>query len=533
MKSESVEEPEEISMIQRPRRTSSVKSIPDVEIPMVPQRPVRKSSVKSFKSQHSIEESHIPEPAETVPNIPERPERAVSKEVEFPHHDEPTEESETEYTPAKIAPPIEQIPTSTHQHPAIPARPTNDDQPTEIHILPERPKNHETPESVTADDAPSTSIPAIPARPEKHHVVESIPSIPPRPQTSPASEQQTLGLAALPVIPARPSKPTKHTDLPTVAMDSTPEIIATEGGLFESIEEPISSYRKHVDAETLLTQIPDTTPVPTETIPLEPQTEIAHKLKIKSPPPIIPARPTHKLARQFEPVVKEKPAPPPRPMKGAASSRFAGLRAQFAKDLNEKLAKPPIAPKKVEEEEVHSLEPEVVETGMEGGMEKTMGTVVDVRKGRARGPQRRPPTVKPIVPTGWGISSIATVFEQKEGILMSRENMEESSQPKEIIRTGSGVTEDEVKSKVTGGDIAKEEAEHQVDPLKTAAPAFIPEEEPAIELAEPETIDPVDPIPLSHELPGKHLDPSPNQETETLQNPEPVEIEEYDPFKVV
>jgi hypothetical protein len=124
----------------------------------------------------------------------------------------------------------------------------------------------------------------------------------------------------------------------------------------------------------------------------------------------------HKLAKQFEsvpPPVKEKPIPPPRPVKPLGSSKFAGLRAQFAQSLNEKLAKPAPALPTKKEEEVHSMEPEtqveVEKVTEKAGEEKKVG---DVRKGRARGPQRRPPTVKPIIPTGWGISTIATVFEQ-------------------------------------------------------------------------------------------------------------------------
>jgi hypothetical protein len=52
---------------------------------------------------------------------------------------------------------------------------------------------------------------------------------------------------------------------------------------------------------------------------------------------------------------------------------------------------------------------------------------------------------------------------------------------------------------------------------------------------EPETVDHIATIPLFPVLPRKYPDdPSPlNQETETLQNPETAEIEEYDPFKVV
>ena len=70
-------------------------------------------------------------------------------------------------------------------------------------------------------------------------------------------------------------------------------------------------------------------------------------------------------------------------------------------------------PKKGEEEEVHSVVEEKKEVVKEGEKkDDVLEKIGDVRKGRARGPQRRPPTVKPIIPAGWGISVISTVFQQ-------------------------------------------------------------------------------------------------------------------------
>jgi hypothetical protein len=507
---------------------SGVANIPEGESPVIPQRPVRKSSVKSFKSQHSIEEEleRVPSISETQPTIPKRIEHVSTDAKAAPTYDEPMEveheteqtnknepETEDTYSPAinesekETAPPIEEIPNSPHQHPVIHARPNRDEQ--SVPAIPERPRKQE-PRDIPVLDPVSKSIPVIPTRPSRddqsistlpEHLQKqdeeprdasapdetakmTIPTpsekiIPPRP-TKKDPEQRSAGFAGLtstPVIPARPSKPV--TEFPTVAMDATPEIIQTEGGLFESVEEPIYSHRKPIEAETVFD-----TPIPTEAkdASSEIQTEVVNK-PTKSTRPPIPARPAHKLARQFEqPIIKEKPIPPPRPIKGAASSRFAGLRAQFAKDLNEKLTKPPpLPPKKEEEEEIHSMETdnakgvatEDIALVTEGNLK-----VADVRKGRARGPQRRPPTVKPIVPTGWGISTIATVFEQKDVPVQDKSEVQTQTaeEPSEVKDVTEGKADHAIVAKQT--ELIEEEAMPEVGGSKH------PEEAPEVQLPE-------------------------------------------------
>jgi len=124
---------------------------------------------------------------------------------------------------------------------------------------------------------------------------------------------------------------------------------------------------------------------------------------------------------------------------GGVGSRFAGLRAQFAKDLNERLAKPPPPPP--QKEVVHSMECEDSTTKEVEDAASTEGTVKmeavgDMRKGRARGPQRRPPTVKPIIPDGWGISTISRIFEQRRG---KGEREVETQTGEKVIESGGGV----------------------------------------------------------------------------------------------
>lgn len=98
---------------------------------------------------------------------------------------------------------------------------------------------------------------------------------------------------------------------------------------------------------------------------------------------------------------KPKPPVPSRPVGG----KIAALQGGFMSDLNKRLQLGPQAPKK---EETPSEEPEV---------EQEKAPLVDVRKGRARGPARRAPAKSPAPPAAvekskiWGLSTPSTWFE--------------------------------------------------------------------------------------------------------------------------
>lgn len=101
------------------------------------------------------------------------------------------------------------------------------------------------------------------------------------------------------------------------------------------------------------------------------------------PKPQVPARPAKAgpTSGGLEPAEaaaapKAKPAVPARPM----GSKIAALQAGFMNDLNQRLRLGPQAPKK--EEPAAEEEP---------AEEKEKAPLVDARKGRARGPQRRAP----------------------------------------------------------------------------------------------------------------------------------------------
>ncbi|KAI0129469.1 altered inheritance of mitochondria protein 21 [Xylariales sp. AK1849] len=99
------------------------------------------------------------------------------------------------------------------------------------------------------------------------------------------------------------------------------------------------------------------------------------------PKPQVPARPSKPASESKgpEPAPKQKPAVPARPVGG----KIAALQAGFMSDLNKRLQIGPQAPKKEEPKAEDLTE------------EKEKAPLVDARKGRARGPQRRAPTKSP------------------------------------------------------------------------------------------------------------------------------------------
>ncbi|KAK4190777.1 altered inheritance of mitochondria protein 21 [Podospora australis] len=139
------------------------------------------------------------------------------------------------------------------------------------------------------------------------------------------------------------------------------------------------------------------------------------------PKPQIPARPAkvEPTSGGQEPAEaaappRQKPAVPARPV----GSKIAALTAGFMNDLNRRLQLGPQAPKK--EEPAPEDQP---------AEEKEKAPLVDARKGRARGPQRRAPTVAKAEPAAveekkpavtFTFSSVQTTFEiDEEGLLRS------------------------------------------------------------------------------------------------------------------
>ncbi len=138
------------------------------------------------------------------------------------------------------------------------------------------------------------------------------------------------------------------------------------------------------------------------------------------PKPVVPARPVKQQApastdEEPDPVPRAKPAIPARPFGG----KIAQLQANFMSDLNKKLKIGPQAPKKEEPAEPAEEAPEVEKAPL-----------VDARKGRARGPQRRAPRSSPspaaavasassAAPVSLGFSTTMTLFsiDPEEGVL--------------------------------------------------------------------------------------------------------------------
>ncbi|OAA62715.1 hypothetical protein SPI_04255 [Niveomyces insectorum RCEF 264] len=133
------------------------------------------------------------------------------------------------------------------------------------------------------------------------------------------------------------------------------------------------------------------------------------------PKPHVPARPVRQqqLSADQEPpesVPRAKPAVPARPFGG----KIAQLQATFMSDLNKKLRIGPQVPKKEDEPAPESSEKGAAD-------EATKAPLVDARKGRARGPQRRAPRSSPspaatkteplaAAAPALGFSSVATLY---------------------------------------------------------------------------------------------------------------------------
>lgn len=504
--------------------------------PSIPQRPTRKSSVRSFKSQYSIEEepeleqfnvsqrplsivSSTLEPTE--PNLPPLSTSEVLKAGEYKLGEESKESVESKELPH----PIEDVPNLQHQHheipvgprgeepievtaatvgqiPAIPPRPQKkkaEESPTDTSVVHETPSSSAHPEEKSDDsttkntketEVASNRQKEPEAAQDKSKEEPGIPPIPARPQKKSEESAQKAGTAVLASqIPVVPPRPTKHKSPSSkVATDPTPETIRPQAGtIAESVEGRLnrnvdSSHHDRNDKPLA----PRTSEI--QTAALEAQNEVI-------PKPPIPARPQHKLAKQFEAtMLKEKPAPPPRPAKPAVASKFAGLRAQFAKDLNARLAKPPPVPTK-KEEEVHAVELEKTEEAKDVIADSKDGgeKVVDMRKGRARGPQRRPPTVKPIVPTGWGLSEISTVFEQR---LPPEIQAEEPAETFEKLETQAQTETQDAGTEEEIADVDSEEGSGE-----QGAEHVVPEETPKADAREelesvamvPTSVKPVEP----------------------------------------
>ncbi|KAK4176419.1 altered inheritance of mitochondria protein 21 [Triangularia setosa] len=248
-------------------------------------------------------------------------------------------------------------------------------------------------------------------------------------------------------------------------------------------------------------------------LPSRPKPKVSgddHKPTIpERPKPAIPARPVKagptsgglNSAEAAAPP-KQKPAVPARPVGG----KIAALQAGFMNDLNRRLQLGPQAPVKKEEPVEEKEEEE----------QKEKAPLVDARKGRARGPQRRAPSAKQEPPkvesnpaATFGVSSAFTFFEidPEEGDLSvgGHPSLGEPESPvekaKEEVELKPGEeekkeeapaveekTEEEVPEPEAKVEEPKEEpkaGESKVEEPKVEEPKAEPEPEPEKEESEP------------------------------------------------
>ncbi|KAH8160039.1 hypothetical protein CIB48_g8209 [Xylaria polymorpha] len=218
------------------------------------------------------------------------------------------------------------------------------------------------------------------------------------------------------------------------------------------------------------------------------------------PKPQIPARPSKPAAEstESEGTVKQKPAVPARPV----GSKIAALQAGFMSDLNNRLRLGPQAPKK------DALPAE------EAPAEKEKAPLVDPRKGRARGPQRKAPTkshspsggleksAPPPVSNGrpilsfsmtrmlWSIDEEGTVTVDNFGLekagssesTVKEVKLEEHGQPEPAEVNAEGTKPDETQTQDAEATEAKvEEVSEQKESEKTNGEPEITSDDPPIE----------------------------------------------------
>lgn len=262
------------------------------------------------------------------------------------------------------------------------------------------------------------------------------------------------------------------------------------------------------------------------------------------PKPIVPARPAKPLKRADSPenapltqvtsnssaksvasdssasvaaaaASKPKPPVPSRPM----GSKIAALQGGFMSDLNKRLRLGPQAPKKEEE-----VKDEPVE-------EKEKVPLVDARKGRARGPQRRAPA-KSASPTPAVASAVPEVKPQQKfscSIHSCIFAIDPESEHCELVVPNKGPTELKENSPI---ESKKPEPAELIEksPLeaKESKPAEVTEKSP-LEPKEPEPAESIEKSPLETKKlePAELTEKSPI-ETKKLEPEEPV-VEHHEP----
>ncbi|KAK6346747.1 hypothetical protein TWF696_006858 [Orbilia brochopaga] len=247
--------------------------------------------------------------------------------------------------------------------------------------------------------------------------------------------------------------------------------------------------------------------------PISPDTAKAAPSVPERPKPAIPPRPAKKVSEPSSATTEgstspeEARSPPPTKPKpiipGRVGGGIAALRANFMSDLNSRLSKGPVAPKK--EEVSPEAEPEP----------KPQEPLEDVRKTRARGPAKRKPTAaaaastaapapaSPVSPPKLTFSSIITVYSIGDDYEVTFDETKFDDEPSKVARPiGEKVLEElkggedgDTSKTVTAVDTSAAIASEAEEPVKEA-PAPVTEEkteEKPVEVQEEKEV-PVAPV---------------------------------------
>ncbi|ANB11759.1 hypothetical protein AWJ20_4581 [Sugiyamaella lignohabitans] len=296
---------------------------------------------------------------------------------------------------------------------------------------------------------------------------------------------------ASPVIPARPSKSPEKSDSPLLAADSTKEISETAEKSTESITTE---------------SIPKAPPRPSQRPQRSEQAVKAPAPPASKPKPIVPARPTSKIASSFIAATSEQVSSKPKP-KPPVGSKIGSLRASLFNDLNNMMARGPpppggfpMKPVSSEEQEDDDKKPQ-----QEDATEKAPAptSTNDARKSRAKGPRgRRLPT---------SAKSEFTIIVDHVWELEPKAKSEAKTDDIELQKTTDGIEDNSSKSNVEGSESINVDAEPVVEAL--------PESNSKVEVEHEQKRGPESE--LEHELVlESHVEPEAALETKSQAEPE-------------
>ncbi|KAK0742459.1 altered inheritance of mitochondria protein 21 [Apiosordaria backusii] len=442
----------------------------------------------------------LPQEEQPASRPPSRP-ASIYKEHSFEHRSTPLEDVE-EYEPlfddddkvAKKQPVKEEKPKSVKKQ-RFPSADIWEDAPSSVYYTAEV----STPDLFEGEDKPEHAASIVPPARDGETPAQAFAR-----HQEELAEKEVRERGADGFIPGRSAKPVWAKHQPHLLSETKPSSRPSMNNRFPS-RDVWEDTPESLQLETTVStpQQDDAVPSPVETsspttavkkpeIPSRPKPKVSgddNKPAIpERPKPAIPARPVKAgpTSGGLEPAEaaappRQKPAVPARPVGG----KIAALQAGFMNDLNRRLQLGPQAPPVKKEEPAEEEEKEEEK--------KEKAPLVDARKGRARGPQRRAPSAKQEPPkeepkptVTFNVSSAFTFFEinPEEGDLSVGGGHPSLGEPELPVEKGQAEVElkpVEEEKKEEEEEVVEEKAEEKVAEPEAAPVPETKVEEPKVE----------------------------------------------------